>query len=247
MMTETPTHAATDGDALEPVALCRLEQALDHAFADPDLPRRALTHSSWTNERGRSDDYERLEFLGDAVLGLLTGEWLFRRHPDEPEGRLAKHKSYLVSAPALADFARSLDLGAVLRLGVGEERSGGRDKASILADVVEALFGALYLDGGLEAARGPVERFLEAAEARRSARALDAKTRLQELTQSQGRGLPSYVLVTAEGPDHAKTFTVECRLDDRVIGLATGRSKKDAEKSAAAAALENPALGTSPR
>ncbi|MEM8931266.1 MAG: ribonuclease III, partial [Acidobacteriota bacterium] len=184
-------------------------------------------------------NYERLEFLGDAVLGLLASEWLYHRYADKPEGQLAKLKSFLVSTPVLADFARSLDLGQRLQLGVGEERSGGRDKPSILADAVEALLGAIYLDGGLPPARALVGRILERGLAQRGRiHPADAKTRLQELTQGAGLGLPSYRLIGEEGPDHAKRFTVECYFDDRCVARAEGRSKKAAEQSAAAAALD---------
>ncbi|MEL7060466.1 MAG: ribonuclease III [Acidobacteriota bacterium] len=214
-----------------------LEIALGHRFEDRRLLARALTHASFANEVGASANYERLEFLGDAVLGLIAAEWLFRRHPDAPEGRLAKRKSYLVSAPVLVEFARALDLGAVLQLGVGEERSGGRSKDSILADVVEALFGALYLDGGLAAARPSVERVLKLGTRRADEETEDAKTRLQELTQARHGVRPEYALRSADGPDHAKSFTVDCRLAGKLLATATGRSKKRAEQKAAAEAL----------
>ncbi|MDA8017309.1 MAG: ribonuclease III [Thermoanaerobaculia bacterium] len=215
-----------------------LEQQLGHAFRDASLPVRALTHSSWANEQDRDDNYERLEFLGDAVLGLVTSQWLFLRYPDRSEGRLAKLKSYLVSAPVLADYARAVELGPMLRLGVGEERSGGRDKRSILADAVEALFGAVYLDGGFDAARSLIEHVLERGlEARGRIAPADSKTHLQELLQGEGRGLPTYRLVETSGPDHSKTFRVECILDGEVLGSAAGRSKKSAEQQAAAQAL----------
>ncbi len=130
-----------------------IEDALGYLFKDPGLLRTALTHRSYSNERGERDNYERLEFLGDAVLGLVSSRWLYDRYPEEPEGLLAKRKSFLVSAPVLARFGESLGLGPELRLGVGEARSGGSAKASILADAVEAVLGAVYLDGGLAAAR----------------------------------------------------------------------------------------------
>lgn len=216
----------------------RLQEILGHRFADGELLLRALTHTSWSNEQSRDDNYERLEFLGDAVLGLVSAQWLFQRYPDRSEGRLAKLKSYLVSAPVLADHAESLGVGAMLRLGVGEERSGGRKKRSILADVVEALFGAVYLDAGLDIARPIIERALERGlEARHRIAPADSKTRLQELLQGQGRGLPAYRLVEATGPDHRKTFRVECVLGDDVLGSAEGSSKKTAEQRAAAQAL----------
>ncbi|HSM14022.1 MAG TPA: ribonuclease III domain-containing protein, partial [Thermoanaerobaculia bacterium] len=141
-----------------------LEGALGHRFHDPGLLTLALAHRSGANEQGLPENNERLEFLGDAVLGLIAAEWLFRRYPDRPEGDLARRKAQLVSEGPLAEHARALELGERVRLGVGEERSGGRDKASILADTLEAVFGALWLDGGMEAARPAVERYLEAAD-----------------------------------------------------------------------------------
>ena len=216
-----------------------LEAALGHEFKDRSLPRLALTHSSFSNEQGQEDNYERLEFLGDAVLGLITSQWLYLRFSEEPEGRLAKLKSFLVSSPVLADFARSIDLGAHLHLGVGEERSGGRDKSSILADSIEALFGAVFLDAGLEPARKLIVQVLERGLDRRSKiRPADSKTHLQEVSQGAGYGLPTYKLADEAGPDHDKRFTVECSLDGRLIGRATGRSKKNAEQAAASAALQ---------
>ena len=229
---------STAPDPLDPEVLSRLEEALGHAFEDASLPALALTHSSYSNERSREDNYERLEFLGDAVLGLVTSQWLYFRFAEEPEGKLAKLKSYLVSAAVLSEFSRSLGLGEMLRLGIGEDRSGGRKKASILSDALEALIGAIYLDGGLEEARPLIERVLEQGLDRRSrATHTDSKTRLQELTQGAGLGLPSYRLIAETGPDHEKRFTVECHLEGKLVGAAEGRSKKTAEQAAAAEAL----------
>lgn len=228
-----------DGGAPDPAALETIETALGYVFSQRELPTLALTHSSHSNERGGGGNYERLEFLGDAVLGLVASQWLYHNFPRKAEGRLAKLKSYLVSARVLSDFARSIGLGAGLRLGVGEERSGGRGKASLLSDSLEALFGAVYLDGGLEAARSVIVPVLERGlEARARSTHTDAKTRLQELTQGRGLGLPTYHHVDESGPDHAKVFSVECRLDEQLISRAEGRSKKAAEQSAARAALE---------
>lgn len=211
---------------------------LGYAFRDPRLLETALTHRSWANERSTDGTYERLEFLGDAVLGLLAAEWLYRRHDEAPEGELSRRKSYLVSEGVLADEGRRLALGEVLRLGVGEERSGGREKTSLLADALEAVIGAVYLDGGLTAVRPLVARLLERAAAAGPPLALrDAKSRLQEITQAQERELPSYRHVGAEGPDHEKIFTVECRVGERLVAVGQGGSKKLAEQRAAAAAL----------
>ena len=216
-----------------------IEDALGYRFSDPDLLRVALTHRSYSNERGEKENYERLEFLGDAVLGLVTSRWLYNRYPGAPEGRLAKRKSFLVSAPELARFGQSIGLGPELRLGVGEARSGGSTKASILADAVEAVFGAVYLDAGLRAAREIIEKFLaDTFEERSSISHADPKTQLQELVQARGWALPRYCVVAETGPDHRKRFTVECSVEGRVEGRAEGASKKVAEQAAAATALE---------
>lgn len=213
-------------------------ERLGHSFRDPALLERALTHRSWANERSSRETYERLEFLGDAVLGLITAEWLFARFGEAPEGELSRRKSYLVSEKVLAAEGRRLELGDALLLGVGEERSGGRDKPSLLADALEAVLGAVYLDGGPEAARKPIFRLLERASSSGPPFGLrDAKSRLQERTQALDRELPSYRLAGEEGPDHEKLFTVECRVGDRLVAVGQGGSKKLAEQRAAAAAL----------
>ena len=213
-----------------------LEKRLGYRFREPSLLETALTHRSYAHEKDTGANYERLEFLGDSVLGLVAGEWLFHRHPDLPEGELSKRKAHLVSRPVLARHASSLGLGEEIRLGVGEERSGGRTKASLLADVWEAILGAVYLDGGLEPAARLVLPLLEDGTERRGP--YDAKTHLQEVLQGQGRNLPEYVLAEETGPDHAKRFTVECRIRGEVAGVGEGRSKKKAEQAAASAALE---------
>jgi ribonuclease-3 len=213
-------------------------ERLGYAFHDPGLLEAALTHRSWANERGSDATYERLEFLGDAVLGLLTAAWLYQRHDGASEGDLSKRKSYLVSERVLAAEGRRLGLGEALRLGVGEERSGGRRKASLLADAMEAVIGAVFLDGGLDAARALVGPLLErAAEAGPPLDLGDAKSRLQEMTQALDRELPTYRLVAQEGPDHEKLFTVECWVDERRVAVGRGGTKKIAEQKAAAAAL----------
>lgn len=222
-----------------PRAKTELEEALSYRFRSRELLERALTHRSYANERGLPEHNERLELLGDAVLGLVATEWLYRYHPELPEGELSKRKSYLVSAPALAGFASHLGIGRALRLGVGEERSGGRDKPSLLADALEAVLGAVYLDGGLEPVRRIVAPFLEqVVEERPRVLDADAKTRLQEELQARGWELPEYCTVREEGPDHDKRFLVECRVRQRSAGRGEGRSKKVAEQRAAAEALE---------
>lgn len=216
-----------------------LEERLGHRFAEPALLELAVTHPSHAHEKGQGKHYERLEFLGDAVLGAAAAEWLYRRYPEVPEGDLSQLKSWLVSKPVLARYARRLGIGELLRLGVGEERSGGRRKASLLADAFEAVLGALFLDGGFPAAQRAVQGLLIEAAAERGGRAVqvDAKTRLQELAQARGWSLPEYHLVGEEGPDHEKTFRVECRLEQGSAAVASGRSKKVAEQLAAAAVL----------
>lgn len=216
-----------------------IEDALDYGFDRPELLRMALTHRSYSNERGESENYERLEFLGDSVLGLVTSHWLYELFPESPEGELAKLKGFLVSAPVLSHLAQETGIGAVLRLGVGERRSGGHAKKSILADAMEAVFGAIYLDGGLEAAREVIRPILERAlEDRARYVHVDAKTVLQERVQARGWGLPVYRLAGESGPDHRKVFTVDCLIEGKSVASAEGRSKKLAEQRAATATLE---------
>jgi len=215
-----------------------LETRLRHHFESAELLEVALTHRSYANEQGIAANYERLEFLGDAVLDLVTAEWLYRCHPEASEGYLTRQKSYFVSEPVLAGIAEDLALGGLIRLGVGEARSGGEGKPSLLADALEAVIGALYMDGGLAGCRRFIEGFLEDARTRGSRRRYrDAKSALQEVLQAAGRPLPRYVLTASEGPDHEKQFTVECRVRATVLGTGAGRSKKIAEQSAAEAAL----------
>ncbi|HEY0782706.1 MAG TPA: ribonuclease III [Thermoanaerobaculia bacterium] len=218
------------------------EKRLGHRFKRPELLELALTHRSHANERGLPEHYERLEFLGDAVLGMVAAEWLYRRYPHLPEGELSKLKAQLVSRMPLAHYAEALELGAALRLGVGEERSGGRAKASLLADSMEAVFGAVFLDGGVAAAAKVIYPMLgalnEAGDGRSALLGSDSKTRLQELVQALGRDLPEYRLIEAAGPDHSKVFTVECWLSGVPAGRGLGPSKKVAEQRAAADALE---------
>jgi ribonuclease-3 len=230
-MTEIETQP--EAEALE-----RLQDRLGHRFVRRELLEKALTHRSLAHEEGHESHYERLEFLGDAVLGLVSAAWLFAELPGRSEGELAKRKSYLVSAPVLAEHARCLGIGECLRLGVGEERSGGREKPSLLADALEAVLGALYLDGGLEVAWGVVVSMLERTSRRPlTGVARDPKTALQERVQALGWGLPDYRVVAASGPDHLRSFIVECWIAGELRGTGQGPSKKRAEQRAAAAAL----------
>ncbi|MER7152647.1 ribonuclease III [Streptomyces lydicus] len=198
---------------------------------------RALTHRSYAYENGGLPTNERLEFLGDSVLGLVVTDTLYRIHPDLPEGQLAKLRAAVVNSRALAEVGRGLDLGAFIRLGRGEEGTGGRDKASILADTLEAVIGAVYLDQGLDAAAELVHRLFDPLIEKSSSlgAGLDWKTSLQELTATEGLGVPEY-LVTETGPDHEKTFTAAARVGGVSYGTGTGRSKKEAEQQAAESA-----------
>jgi ribonuclease-3 len=216
-----------------------LEAAFGVAL-DPELLERALTHRSYAYENGGLPTNERLEFLGDSVLGVVITAALFHNHPDLPEGQLAKLRASVVNMRALADVARRLGpsgLGPYLLLGKGEEATGGRDKASILADTLEALLGAIYLQYGLDTTAIVIHRLFDPLMAESAGRgaALDWKTSLQELTAALGIGVPEYQIDEA-GPDHAKTFTAWVVVAGRRYGGADGRSKKEAEQRAAEAA-----------
>ncbi|MCB2188121.1 MAG: ribonuclease III [Deltaproteobacteria bacterium] len=216
--------------------LSRLCQVLEHEFQDLSRLDTALRHSSWVHEHpGLGDSNERLEFLGDAVLELVVTEILFELFPDSPEGELSKARSGLVNEARLASLARELDLGSYLFLGKGEENQGGHDKASILADCLEAVTAALYLDGGLAAAQGFLRRLVaeEAHQAVYKAPRKDYKTRLQEVVQESLHLTPRYHLVAATGPDHDKTFEVGVEIDGRSLATGVGKSKKEAEQDAA--------------
>jgi ribonuclease III len=222
--------SAITGGGADPTALLG---ALGAEF-DPELLDLALTHRSYAYEHGGLPTNERLEFLGDSVLGVIVTEALYTRHPDLPEGQLAKLRAAIVNSRALASLARRLDIGAYLKLGRGEEISGGRDKSSILADAVEAVIGAFYLDRGTEATRDLVLRlFAELLEDAASLGAgLDWKTSLQELAASLSLGIPEYTVIES-GPDHEKYFEATARLSGEGVGEGTGRSKKEAEQRAA--------------
>ncbi len=213
-----------------------LEAALGTGV-DPALLERALTHRSYAYEHGGLPTNERLEFLGDAVLGLVVTDALYRAHPELPEGQLAKLRASVVNTRALAGVARRLGLGEWLRLGRGEEVTGGRDKTTILADTMEALIGAVYLERGIEGATVLVRALFDPlmAAAATDGAALDWKTALQELSAALGLGVPEYDL-TESGPDHAKAFVAQVRLGATVHGSGSGRSKKQAEQEAAWAA-----------
>jgi ribonuclease III len=205
---------------------------------DPELLDRALTHRSYAYEQGGLPTNERLEFLGDSVLGLVVTEHLFVTYPDLSEGQLAKLRAAVVNSRALADIARELDLGAVIHLGRGEESTGGRDKSSILADTMEAVIGAVFLQHGVDAARAFVHHLFDPlmAEVATRGAGLDWKTSLQEIASVSGLGVPVYDVVES-GPDHAKTFQAMVNIDDHSYGPGVGRNKKEAEQNAAAMAF----------
>jgi ribonuclease-3 len=229
------------GSELEP-----LERRIAYRFKDRGLLEHAMTHRSRVHEdaSGGVFDNESMEFLGDSVLGFVIADMLFREFPQHNEGQKSKLKASLVSAASLARLAEALDLGQFLILGRGEEKTGGRHKHAIIADCYEALIAAVYLDGGVEAARGFIEREFAGliAEARRTGAAAsftdDWKSALQEWLQSRGRGLPAYRLAAEVGPDHRKSFIVEVVVEGEPVASAEGRSKKEAAQSAARAALE---------
>jgi len=213
-----------------------LEERIGYRFGNRSYAVLAMTHSSYSHESGRTDRgiecNERLEFLGDAVLELMTSEYLYSRHADMAEGRLSKLRASIVCEPSLAICARDIGLGAFLRLGHGEDMSGGRDRDSILSDAFEALIGALYLDGGAEPARAFVQRFVLDG-LREEQLFVDAKTVLQERCQQLFRCEPVYELVREEGPAHCREFTMSCSVDGTYTEKATGKSKKSAEQACA--------------
>ncbi|HLU97304.1 MAG TPA: ribonuclease III, partial [Thermobifida alba] len=224
------------GTQLSATEVTEFQQSVGIEVA-PDILTRALTHRSYAYENGGLPTNERLEFLGDSVLGLVVTDTLYRTHPDLPEGQLAKLRAAVVNMRALADVARSLGIGRYVRLGRGEEATGGRDKSSILADTLEALIGAVYLDRGLDEASALVHRLFDPLIARASGlgAGLDWKTSLQELTAAEMLGVPEY-LVEESGPDHQKTFRATVRVAGQTYGSGEGRSKKEAEQQAAESA-----------
>lgn len=215
-----------------------LEQKIGYRFRDRGLLRQALTHSSFANEQkiNRYPDYERLEFLGDAVLELVSSDFLFHENPQMPEGKLTKLRSSMVCEPALAYCARELTLGEYILLGRGEEAAGGRKRDSITSDVMEALIGALYLDGGFAAAHDFIHRFV-LSDLEHKILFYDSKTVLQETVQATEGSVLSYELTGETGPDHDKEFLVEVSIDGKVMGSGRGRTKKAAEQQAAYEAL----------
>ena len=225
-----------------PTYTSELETLLGYQFKDQKLPQQALTHKSYSNEQTDAPAHnERLEFLGDAVLELAVSDWVYRRYPDIPEGGLTRIRSEVVCEAGLAVVARQLKLGPRLLLGKGEEKSGGREKPSLLSDALEALLGAVYCDGGFAAACQVVEKiFAELiGQTARSQYGTDYKTCLQERLQAGYGRLPDYNLVQVSGPDHERIFSMEVCFDGKRLGSGCGPSKKRAEQQAAAAALDH--------
>ena len=219
--------------------LTEYEKLIGYRFRDKSLLETALTHSSFANEH-KCKSYERLEFLGDSVLGFVTAQYLFENFPQLPEGKLTKTRAALVCERSLCGFSKSLEAGDFLRLSHGEQHSGGRERPSILADVFESTTAAIYLDSGdLEEARKFILRFIAPAAKTQSVKPFkDYKTTLQEIVQQNPEERLEYVTTGESGPDHDKHFTVEVHLNSNVIGRGGGRSKKEAEQQAAREALQ---------
>ena len=217
-----------------------LEAAIGYRFKNITLLQNALTHSSYANERWHDSlmSNERLEFLGDSILGMVVAEYLYRQFPNRPEGELTRMRADMVCEASLAAVANQVKLGQHLLLGHGEEQGGGRNRASILADAVESVIAASFLDGGMEAARGIIEKFILCKVPVAGVQNADYKTKLQELVQQKRNQVLSYALTGESGPDHDKVFSVEVSLNGTVVGSGTGSSKKRAEQDAARAAIE---------
>ena len=216
-----------------------LEEKLGYTFQNPALLENALTHSSCANEsRGKLQSNERLEFLGDSILGMIVADHLYRNHPDLPEGVLTRTRAALVCEDSLVEVAEALGLGEYLRLGKGEEAGGGRQRPSIRADAVEAVLAAVYLDGGIGSVRKIIQRYILSREVAGLTKPRDYKTALQELVQRESGRVLQYRLTGEEGPDHNKRFFMEVHLNGVPVGSGSGRSKKEAEQMAAMAAIQ---------
>lgn len=216
-----------------------LEKKLGYRFRNIGLLEHAMTHSSYANEHRAAGitSNERLEFLGDSVLGMVVADYLFEKHPDMPEGELTRTRAALVCETSLYEVARVLNLGRCLRLGKGEAGGGGRSRPSILADATEAMLAAVYLDGGIEPVRTIIRAYILDKEEEKSVDR-DYKTALQELVQRHPGQAVSYRLIDETGPDHARVFVMEVSIGEKPVGIGRGRSKKEAEQMSAKAALE---------
>lgn len=216
-----------------------LEEKLGYTFQNRALLENALTHSSRANEsRGKLQSNERLEFLGDSILGMVVADHLYRNHPDLPEGDLTRTRAALVCEESLVEVAKELSLGDYLSLGKGEEAGGGRNRPSIRADAVEAVLAAVYLDGGIGSARKIIQKYILSREVAGLTKPRDYKTALQELVQRESGQVLRYRLTGEEGPDHDKRFFIAVELNGTAVGSGSGRSKKEAEQMAAKAAIE---------
>ena len=217
-----------------------LQTKLDYDFKRIGLVRQAITHSSFTHEHGLdpTECNERLEFLGDAVLELCISDFLYHRHPDMAEGELTQRRANLVCEATLSKLARNINLGNYLRLGLGESQEKGRNKDSILSDALEAIFGAIFLDGGIDAARNVIMRMFTPLADKNIKQEKDSKSTLQELLQKNSRDTAVYTIVSESGPAHQKSFVAEASHKGNVLGTGTGKNKKEAEQNAAKAALE---------
>lgn len=222
----------------EKYTLQLLQERIGYKFKNVKLLKRALTHSSYMNEQkiNRTGDYERLEFLGDAVLELVSSEFLYKEHKEVPEGELTKMRAAMVCEPSLAFCARDIELGQFILLGKGEENTGGRGRDSITSDVMEAVTGAIYLDGGFEAAKAFIYRFI-LSDLEDKQLFYDSKSNLQELIQGKLKKEFHYELLEESGPEHDKTFVVEVLMEKESLGKGSGRTKKAAEQQAAYQAL----------
>ena len=223
---------------MEEYTMENLQKRIGYHFKNIALLKRALTHSSYMNEQriNKSGDYERLEFLGDAVLELVSSEFLFHEHPEVPEGELTKMRASMVCEPSLAFCARDIELGNFILLGKGEENTGGRGRDSITSDVMEAVTGAIYLDGGMEPAKAFIHRFI-LSDLEDKQLFYDSKSNLQELIQGKLKRDFQYELLGESGPEHNKLFKVAVRMENEILGEGEGRTKKAAEQQAAYKAL----------
>jgi ribonuclease-3 len=217
-----------------------LEKAIGYRFRDISLLQNALSHSSYANERWHNSllSNERLEFLGDSILGMTVADHLYRNFPDRPEGELTRMRADMVCEKTLASVANQIGLGQHLLLGHGEEQGGGRNRESILADAVESIIAACYLDGGFESAAAFIRTFILCHVPVKQLQNVDYKTKLQELVQRKKNQMLTYALIGESGPDHDKNFQVEVSLNGQAVGQGSGRSKKKAEQDAARAAIE---------
>ena len=215
-----------------------IEHRIGYTFHNPALLEKALTHSSYSNEHrlGQLNNNERLEFLGDAVLEVVSSEFLYKKYPERPEGELTKQRASMVCEQTLALCARDLELGSYLLLGRGEDMTGGRERASVTSDAMEAMIGAIYLDGGFANAKEYIDRFI-LNDIENKQLFFDSKTILQEIVQGEMECEPVYELTGEEGPNHNKKFTVQVLIREQVYGTGSGRTKKAAEQEAAYAAL----------